>query len=81
MSQAAFITDHVHTTAASTVTVRSSHLRGQRKQIVDRMTSNMSRKEMSTDTQMRYSPTSSVRQAWKNFTASVQNRAPKMITL
>lgn len=36
---------------------------------------------MSAETQVGYSPTSPVRKEWKSFTARVQNRAAKVITL
>ncbi|MCX5636373.1 MAG: hypothetical protein NTX52_01595 [Planctomycetota bacterium] len=62
ISQPAFITDQVHTTAATTAAARMTDFRGQRKQIIARTTSIPSRTEISAKIQLKYSLTRLVRQ-------------------
>ncbi|MHC4119178.1 MAG: hypothetical protein ACYSWO_16920 [Planctomycetota bacterium] len=55
ISQAAFITDHVHMIAAIIMAVRRSHFRGQAEQNSDRRASMANRHAMSARIQPRYS--------------------------
>ena len=54
ISQPAFITDHVQTTAASMVVTLVIHLPGQRKQIIDKISSIARSVEMSASIQLKY---------------------------
>ena len=81
ISQPAFTTDHVHIAAATISTNLMTHLFGHLRQTSDKRTSIAKRNAMSTVIQSKYSSVRSFRQAWKNLTAIVQNKAPKTIML